>query len=184
MPPTYLALLRGINVGGHGKLPTAELTRLCTAAGFENVRTYIQSGNVIFTATPAIAATLLRTQAELADLIAQTPYPPEQAYVNFLLQPPTKLPRAVAPEAFTVYGLHLYLHLPNGVGNSKLAASLTRQGTARNWRTVTKLHEMMLPAETAFPSPADRPFETVDPPPALPTLASVPARPSRTLIGG
>jgi len=154
MPSTYLALLRGINVGGHGKLSMVELTRLCTAAGCENVRTYIQSGNVIFTATPANAAalpallpapTLLRTHAELAGLIAHNPYPPEHSHVVFLFEPPTKLPVAVAPEAFTVYGLHLYLHLPNGVGNSKLAASLTRQGTARNWRTVTMLYEMMLP---------------------------------------
>ncbi len=152
MPSTYLALLRGINVGGHGKLPMAELTRLCEAAGCENVRTYIQSGNVVFTATPAVAAalpsllpapTLLRTQAQLADLIANNPYPPEHSHVNFLFEPPTKLPTAVAPEAFTVSGLHLYIYLPNGLGSSKLAASLTRQGTTRNWRTVTKLHEMM-----------------------------------------
>ncbi len=131
----------------------AELARLCSAAGCENVRTYIQSGNVLFTATPAVAAalpallpapTLLRTQAELADLIAHNPYPPEHSHVVFLFEPPTKLPTAVVPEAFTLYGLHLYLHLPNGMGRSKLATMLPKTGTARNWRTVTKLYEMML----------------------------------------
>jgi uncharacterized protein (DUF1697 family) len=52
-------------------------------------------------------------------------------------------PTALAPEAVTVFGLHLYTDLPNGLGNSKLADSLTRQSTTRNWRTVTKLYEMM-----------------------------------------
>ena len=152
MPSTYLALLRGINVGGHGKLPMAELTRLCAAAGCENVRTYIQSGNVIFTATPTIAAalpsllpvpTLLRTQAQLADLIASNPYPPEHSHITFLFKPPSKLPIAVAPEAYTIFGLHFFVYLPNGVGRSKLAAAVPREGTTRNWRTVVKLHEMM-----------------------------------------
>ncbi|WP_339755919.1 DUF1697 domain-containing protein [uncultured Winogradskyella sp.] len=45
---TYIALLRGINVGGHKKIPMAELRELLTKSGLENVKTYIQSGNVIF----------------------------------------------------------------------------------------------------------------------------------------
>ena len=45
---TYVALLRGINVGGHKKVSMAELRELLTNAGFQNVQTYIQSGNVIF----------------------------------------------------------------------------------------------------------------------------------------
>jgi uncharacterized protein (DUF1697 family) len=45
---TYIALLRGINVGGHKKLPMAELRTLLIRFGLENVKTYIQSGNVIF----------------------------------------------------------------------------------------------------------------------------------------
>jgi uncharacterized protein (DUF1697 family) len=45
---TYIALLRGINVGGHKKMPMAELRELLSNAGFKNVQTYIQSGNVIF----------------------------------------------------------------------------------------------------------------------------------------
>ncbi|WP_178990630.1 DUF1697 domain-containing protein [Winogradskyella schleiferi] len=45
---TYIALLRGINVGGHKKVPMAELRELLEKSGFENVKTYIQSGNVIF----------------------------------------------------------------------------------------------------------------------------------------
>lgn len=48
---TYIALLRGINVGGHRKVPMADLRELFLKSGFQNVRTYIQSGNVIFKST-------------------------------------------------------------------------------------------------------------------------------------
>ena len=45
---TYIALLKGVNVGGHKKMPMAELRELLTNSGFQNVKTYIQSGNVVF----------------------------------------------------------------------------------------------------------------------------------------
>jgi uncharacterized protein (DUF1697 family) len=45
---TYIALLRGINVGGHKKVPMAELRELLTKSGLKNVSTYIQTGNVFF----------------------------------------------------------------------------------------------------------------------------------------
>ena len=45
---TYIALLKGINVGGHKKVPMAELHELLSKSGFKNVKTYIQSGNVVF----------------------------------------------------------------------------------------------------------------------------------------
>ncbi|MEE3243130.1 MAG: DUF1697 domain-containing protein, partial [Bacteroidota bacterium] len=48
MSTTKIALLRGINVGGHRKVPMAELRQLMTDLGFEQVKTYIQSGNIIF----------------------------------------------------------------------------------------------------------------------------------------
>lgn len=54
----YVALLRGINVGGKHKLPMDELARLFSEAGCSAVSTYIQSGNVVFRATPALAARL------------------------------------------------------------------------------------------------------------------------------
>lgn len=130
-----------------------ELVRLCEAAGCRNVQTYIQSGNVIFTAEPHIAAalpaqlpfpTLLRTPAELDAVIAANPYPPEHSHVVFLFEPPAlPLPVAHPPEAITADGLHLYLYLPHGVGRSKLAAASPQGGTMRNWRTVTKLRELM-----------------------------------------
>lgn len=54
----YVALLRAINVGGTAKLPMADLRRMFEAAGCDDVRTYIQSGNVVFRATATLARTL------------------------------------------------------------------------------------------------------------------------------
>ena len=61
---TCVALLRAINVGGSGKLPMKDLARLCTDLGFGNVRTYIQSGNVIFESR--LSEQAIRTKLERA----------------------------------------------------------------------------------------------------------------------
>lgn len=90
---SYIALLRGINVGGKHSLPMATLTKLLTTAGCADVRTYIQSGNAIFTAAPKCAASLpklipsqinkslgfqpafiMRTADELRAIISNNPY--------------------------------------------------------------------------------------------------------------
>lgn len=60
----YIALLRGINVSGHKKIPMAELHALLTGSGLENIQTYIQTGNVIFDA--AASAEILKNQIEVA----------------------------------------------------------------------------------------------------------------------
>src|SRR6186997_1339114 len=89
---TYVALLRGINVGGARKLPMADLAALLTGLGLEDVRTYIASGNVVFRApsggralasrieraieeaTGLDVAVLLRTPAELAKVVERNPF--------------------------------------------------------------------------------------------------------------
>jgi uncharacterized protein (DUF1697 family) len=101
--PTHVALLRGINVGGGGKVPMAQLRVLVTSLGHRDVGTYIQSGNIVFTAAhdddEAVAAELtkaiadqfgVRTSAvvlsrdELAAVIEANPYPdePEKRFVH------------------------------------------------------------------------------------------------------
>ena len=55
-PTTYIGLLRGINVGGHNKIPMADLRTLVATMGWSQVQTYIQSGNLVFTAAGAPAA--------------------------------------------------------------------------------------------------------------------------------
>ena len=94
VPERHTLLLRGINVGGKNILPMRELTRLCAALGGQNVRTYIQSGNVALDLPPPLAQTLvrdlqaaitrefalsvpvlLRSVAEMAAVVAQNPWP-------------------------------------------------------------------------------------------------------------
>ena len=65
--PTFVALLRAVNVGGTGKLPMAELESICENAGFTAVRTYIASGNVVFdTAQSALQVKAALEQSLLA----------------------------------------------------------------------------------------------------------------------
>jgi uncharacterized protein (DUF1697 family) len=147
---TYLALLRGINVGGKNKLPMKDLIRMFAAAGCDDVRTYIQSGNVLFEAPSKLAAQLpttiaarmadqfgyrtpvvLRTATELAGVVAGNPFlergvDEDVLHVLFLASPPapdlvdTLDPGRSPPDAFIVKGREVYLKLPNGVARSKL----------------------------------------------------------------
>jgi uncharacterized protein (DUF1697 family) len=167
---THVALLRGVNVGGRSKVSMQELRRLFEAIGYTGVVTYIQSGNVVFDAARAPAspaaiekriaevfgfdvAVVLRTPKELAAVIERCPYrDPAKVHVMFFNRAPAKAAlakvdaTAFGPDEFVVGRKELYLHLPNGVGQSKLPAALVRQvppeATLRNWRTVTKLLEL------------------------------------------
>jgi uncharacterized protein (DUF1697 family) len=178
MSGTYLALLRGINVGGKNKLLMRDLCEMFSSVGCEDVRTFIQSGNVIFRASPALSAgipgliaaqiaktfgyrtpVVLRTSEQLGDVIRNNPLlesgvAEETLHVLFLADLPSpdlvgKLdPHRSTPDAFIVRGREVYLRLPNGVARSKLTndyfdSKLATTSTARNWRTVTKLFELM-----------------------------------------
>ena len=148
--PTWVALLRGINVGGKNLLPMTDLARLFEEAGCAEARTYIQSGNVFFTANraraeklPGLIASgiedrfgyripvLLRTVAELGETIRHNPFleagaPENWLHLLFLAKQPdagrvaTLDPLRSPPDAFAVRGREIYLQCPNGVGNSKL----------------------------------------------------------------
>ena len=67
MPYGYLALLRGINVGGKNKLPMKDLAEMFLKAGCSEVRTFIQSGNVLFNAPAKVAKQIARTVPEQID---------------------------------------------------------------------------------------------------------------------
>ena len=168
-----VALLRGVNVGGRSSLAMADLRAAAEACGFDNPRTYIQSGNLVFEAKGKPAATakklaaelaastavkpevVVRTQAELRAVVDKNPYQargedPGHLHVAFLADGATPaLPdlSKYAPEEATVVGREIHFFLPNGVGRSKLAADLARRkdavGTMRNWRTVLKLIDMV-----------------------------------------
>lgn len=147
---TYLALLRGINVGGKNKLPMQDLRDIFVETGCEGVQTYIQSGNVIFHAAPGVADALpsliatriaerfgirapvvVRTDAQLRDVVLNNPFlsagaAEETLHVMFLAEVPGPGrvddldPDRSPPDRFVVRGQEVYLQLPNGVANSKL----------------------------------------------------------------
>lgn len=101
---------------------------------------------------------MVRTAQELAAVVALDPFPdaddPSKYFVSFLSSAPDPAaldavdPAAYAPEAWHLDGRELYLWLPDGAGRTRLTAAfwerrLTVPGTARNWRTVTRLLEMV-----------------------------------------
>jgi len=173
---TYIALFRGINVGGNNKLPMKELAVVLEGLGLQGIATYIQSGNVVFQGRAVDPAQLskkigvaiqkshgfepwvrLLEQPTLEQVIRGNPYPEAEAapttlYVNFLASVPPRpnldgLEKLrAASERFQLAGDVLYLHAPDGIGRSKLAAALERllgvPMTSRNWNTVRKLGEM------------------------------------------
>ncbi len=174
----HVALLRGVNVGGKNLLPMRELTEMFATAGCSDVRTYIQSGNVVFRAAPTLLGgfsdritkqiagrfgcktpVILRTAKQLGDTIRNNPFVKAGAdektlHVYFLADVPKaqdvgKLdPGRSRPDAFIVHNREIYLHLPNGMARTKLTnayfdSKLATTSTARNWRTVLKLFELM-----------------------------------------
>jgi uncharacterized protein (DUF1697 family) len=162
----FIALLRAINVGGTGKLPMKDLSLLCTELGFRKVRTYIQSGNVIFESglsEKAIQArlekalterlgkradVLVRTASELQSVLKANPFPNAEASkvgVFFRSDVVSKslLAKVVAPggEKVRLGKREIYIHFPQGMGRSKLRLP-GGVGTLRNINTVAKLVDM------------------------------------------
>ena len=163
----FVAFLRAINVGGTGMLPMKDLAALCTGLGLEDVRTYIQSGNVVFKSTlseqkirskleQALAErmgkkvdVMVRTASELRSILDANPFPdgkPAQVVVLFVAAAAPKglfdgltIP---GPEQVKPAGREVYIHYPNGMGRSKLKFPSAVVGTARNLNTVAKLVEM------------------------------------------
>jgi uncharacterized protein (DUF1697 family) len=161
-----VALLRGVNVGGHRKLPMAELRETLAEAGHGDVRTHLQSGNVILESSKRPATlerelgqllgipVLVRTHDELVDVVARDPFGAlatngSRYFVTFLSGPVAEVPglESGGGELFVVSGREVYAWLPEGVHNSKRAQLLTERRlgvvpTTRNWNTVTKLVEL------------------------------------------
>jgi uncharacterized protein (DUF1697 family) len=163
----FIALLRAVNVGGTGKLPMSELKAMCEALGFAGVRTYIASGNVVFTSRKSESAVkkaleaqlesyagkpvgvMVRTVAEMQAVLSDNPFPkmaPNRTMAVFLDR---------APPADTLAGLRgqkdeivrlgrreIYIHYGDGMGQSKLVVPAAKAGTARNMNTVAALAKM------------------------------------------
>ncbi|KUO19081.1 DUF1697 domain-containing protein [Streptomyces dysideae] len=156
MTTTYAALLRGINVGGSRKVPMADLRTLMTGLGYDGVRTYLQSGQAVFSSDhgdeESLAAELaqairkhfgfdvdviVRDHAYLRAIADNCPFPaadlePKQLHVTYFSAPVeeerfAEIDRAAyLPEEFRLGDRALYLYAPNGLGRSKLAEILSR----------------------------------------------------------
>lgn len=172
---TYVALLRGINVGGKHSLPMQALRDILAALGCEDAKTYIQSGNAVFNfdkdsrklATEITAAiemavgfapsVQLLKREDFQSILDANPFPnavaePKSLHIAFLAETPT------APDLAAIAALqsateetHLtdgafFLHAPDGIGRSKLAAKLDKclgvETTGRNWRSATAIADL------------------------------------------
>ncbi len=146
--PAVICLLRGVNVGGNNKIKMDALRSICESLTLGNVQTYIQSGNVVFTAPgqdlPTLASRLesaiekscgfrpdvvLRTLAEMRAVVAQNPFATRddmesnKLVVTFFdADAREKLPLLkVANEELRLTGRELYIYFPIGQGQSKLS---------------------------------------------------------------
>jgi uncharacterized protein (DUF1697 family) len=151
---TFIALFRGINVGGNNVIRMAELKTLLTDIGYTDVRTYIQSGNVVFKSSEKHTASMeekicacvkehagfapnvfVLTEDELELMISANPFPTDdgKALHFYILKTPAgsadleKLETLkLGDEAFKLSNEVFYLHAPSGIGRSKLAAGAER----------------------------------------------------------
>jgi uncharacterized protein (DUF1697 family) len=172
---TYIAILRGINVSGKNMIKMPELQTLFEGLGFNKVKTYIQSGNVIFKAAAKNSCeieklieekifekfslkvpVLVKTKDEVEKVLQNNPFvkatnvdgsklhatflskEPEQANVDKISKD------QYLPDEFILKGSAVYLHCPNGYGNTKLnnnffESKLKVTATTRNWKTVNEL---------------------------------------------
>ena len=142
----YVALFRGVNVGGNNKLPMKALAKIFEEAGCESVESFIQSGNIVYGCQAKTAAKLpaqvcqqiehqfgfktsliARDLPEMQKIAEANPYEDlERAHIAFLASQPTPEqmatldPNRSVPDRFHMVGREIYLHLPNGVARSKL----------------------------------------------------------------
>ena len=171
---TYIALFRGINVGGRNILPMKELIAILGSLNYENIQTYIQSGNVVFQSKNKVSEksaseisklvlarkgfepkVLFLSLEELQDAIAYNPFSTDdgKALNFFFLESQPREPNLAQldsvkakSEEFMLGRQVFYFYAPDGIGRSKLAASVEKALsvpiTARNWNTVSALNSM------------------------------------------
>lgn len=150
---SYAAFLRGINLGPTNKVPMPKLRETAERLGYTHVRTYINSGNLLFGSDKRPATlerelaeairkdfglsidVVVRTKAQLEQILAANPYPdgdPSQVTVAFLVKEPRgdaaeRLAAFAQPhEPFTIAGRDVYVHYGQGLGTSKLAEQFSK----------------------------------------------------------
>ena len=173
-----VALLRGVNVGGHGKLPMADLRAIAEELGYGDVASYIQSGNLVLSTSDGAAkvarelaaaieagssvapAVMVRTRSQLAKVVRDSPFlarGEDEAHLHVLFAdgPATGCIKSLdldsyAPEEAIAVGSDLHLLFPNGVGRSKLAVDLGRQkGVVATMRNWRTVTKLLAMADEA-----------------------------------
>jgi uncharacterized protein (DUF1697 family) len=163
---SYVALLRAVNIGGR-QLKMDDLKRVASELGLDCVKTFITSGNLLFTSLKAESVlkrelekaiadhmgktvdVMVRTATEMEHAVAANPFadaPPNRVVAIFLDREPTAdaiaSAKNIADERLALGKREIYVHYPAGQGRSKLKIPAAAQGTARNMNTVARLAEL------------------------------------------
>ena len=162
----YVALLRAVNLFGRPLLMT-DLKRIAAELGLGSPRTFIASGNLLFTCDKSEQAlkaeleaaiaehmrkpigVMIRSASEMAAVAAVNPFadePGNRVVAIFLDQPPPKdaaeQAKNIADERLALGRREIYVHYPNGQDRSKLRIPAAAAGTARNMNSVVRLAEL------------------------------------------
>ena len=164
----FVALIRAVNVSGTGKLPKDELKAMGEACGFANVRTFINSGNLLFTSELAESTVKKRVEDQLTDYFGK-PVPafvrnaeemgeaaqrnpftddkPSRVMAHFIDEEPAQAmldaARDVQGERLALGPRLLYVSYGEGIGKTKLKLPAVKQGTARNMNSVGKIADLL-----------------------------------------
>ncbi|MEO6432906.1 MAG: DUF1697 domain-containing protein [Sphingomicrobium sp.] len=164
----YVAMLRAVNVAGTGKLAMSDLRAIGEQCGFGAVRTYIASGNLLFTSSEEETEAkdrlqahvdgrfgrsmpiFVRSAAELAEAAAGNPFDddkPSRVMAHFIDQPPTQRmideARDIAGERIALGPRLLYVSYGEGIGKTRLNLPAVKLGTARNLNSVTRMAALL-----------------------------------------
>ncbi len=164
---THIVFLRAVNVGGTGKLPMATLRSMVEAEGFDDVRTYIQSGNLILRSSQSAETIksalerrleryagepvdiIMRTLSDLREVLRSNPFPdaaPNKVGVLILNNAPDIAvitdAKGHSDEDIRPGKREIFIHFPSGMGSSKLRLAGMSTGTMRNINTVNKIVQL------------------------------------------
>jgi uncharacterized protein (DUF1697 family) len=173
----YLALLRGINVGGHNVIKMAELKQLFQSMDLQNVKTYIQSGNVLFESEAESeelshqieqeikntfglsVPVIIRTATEMQHIIKNCPYPfdrlleGESIHISFLASTPAQecldqISNINSDiDEYQIKGREIYLFFRQSIRKSKLAVQLQKIGIPATMRNWKTVSKLVSMAE-------------------------------------
>jgi uncharacterized protein (DUF1697 family) len=164
----YVALVRAVNVTGTGMLPKEKLKAIGEACGFENVCTFINSGNLLFTSDLPESTVKSRVEEQLADhfgkavpayirsaremaaAVKGNPFAddkPSRVMAHFIHEKPTQRmlneARDVQGERMALGPRLIYVSYGDGIGKTKLKLPAIKTGTARNMNSVAKIAELL-----------------------------------------